>query len=212
MLFLRLAMRVMALVSRHAWALAPTNCDGDTDPASPLVVDVGGDGIQLGTKGEGVYFDLLAVGTSLHLQWVRPHGDEAFLVADLNGNGRIDDGSELFGEGTMLVHRGTRARNGFIALAQYDSPSLGGNDDGLITKDDAIWSTLRLWTDSDANGRSAPGEIQTPQALGVVAFETIPRFRRHVDSAGNEIPFYAWVRKAQGKKLLMVDVFFRTIP
>src|SRR5687768_11727578 len=87
-------------------------------PNSPLIVDVGGDDIELGPKGVGVYFDLYATGTPTHMQWVRVHGDEAFLVADLNGNGVVDNGSELFGVGTELVLEGGRATNGFIALQQ----------------------------------------------------------------------------------------------
>ena len=192
----------------HAW-----EDDGCYHPPnSPLIVDVRGDDIKLGPKGVGVYFDLYATGAPIHMQWVRAHGDEAFLVADLNGNGIVDNGGELFGVGTELVFEGEQATNGYIALQQYDSPSLGGNDDGQISNLDTIWSMLKLWTDRNADGRSVPSEMQTPQALGLTAFGTIPKLSKRVDEAGNTMPFYSWVSRSKGKKVLMVDVFFVGLP
>lgn len=181
-------------------------------PYSPLIVDVRGDGIHLGPKGVGVYFDLYANGTPIHMQWVRAQEDEAFLVADLNGNGVVDNGSELFGEGTELVLEGGHAVNGFIALQQYDSPSLGGNDDGQISNQDALWPMLHLWTDRNADGRSVPSEMQTPQALGLASFGIIPRLSKRVDEAGNAMPFFSWVTRSNSRKVLMVDVFFVGLP
>ncbi|HKE94673.1 MAG TPA: hypothetical protein VKB34_10230, partial [Povalibacter sp.] len=145
-------------------------------------------------------------------QWVRAGGNDGFLVIDLNGNGKIDDGSELFGEGTTLVVTGEKARNGFVALAQYDQPALGGNDDGEITSADSIWPMLRVWTDSNADGKTQRSELATLNVLGLVALGTIPKYRRYVDESGNDIPFYAWVTNRIGRKVLMVDVFFRELP
>jgi hypothetical protein len=206
--FLLFTLAVVTLVPLHAWS-APPPC---APCCSPLLIDVNGDGIKLGPRGTGVHFDLRADGIPIHMQWVRARGDEAFLVADLNGNGILDDGSELFGQGTTVVLTGEKADNGFIALAQYDLPALGGNDDGRITRDDAIWPLLRLWTDRNADGRARPSEMTTPRALNLLAFGTIPKFRNHVDESGNAIPFYAWVDRSKGKKLLMVDVFFAKLP
>ena len=42
---------------------------------------------------------------------------------------------------------GGKAANGFVALAQYDQPLLGGNDDGVISRADAIWPELTMWLD-----------------------------------------------------------------
>lgn len=189
---------------------AQDDCNGGGN--SPLIVDVHGDGIHLGQKGVGIHFDLYGNGAPIAIQWVRPQGDEAFLVMDLNGNGVVDNGSELFGEGTDLILEGGKAINGYVALQQYDSTSLGGNDDGRISSADAIWPQLRMWTDSDADGKSAPSELETPEALGLVAFDTIPRFSRHVDAAGNTMPFYSWVTRLKGRRVLMVDVFFANLP
>ncbi len=148
-----------------------------------------------------------------HVQWVKPGGDEAFLAIDRNGNGIVDNGGELFGVGTPLVFEGTNAPNGFVGLAQYDSIELGGNDDGYITKDDAIWSALRLWRDINADGISTRDEMLTPERLGITSFETIPKFGKRYDPAGNIIPYWAWAattgrpkRASDGRRVFPRDI------
>ena len=132
-----------ALLGSHAWG----GC-------SPIVIDLGNNGINLGQAGVGVYFDVNADGVRDHVQWVRRGGDEGFLAIDRSGNGLIDNGAELFGVGTPMILESRNAPNGFVGLAQYDSRQLGGNDDGRITEADAIWPQLRVWIDTNADGVS----------------------------------------------------------
>lgn len=183
----------------------------DDPPCDPLLLDLGQDGIELGPRGVGVTFDTDADGYVERIQWVREGGDEAFLVLDVNGNGRVDDGSELFGNGTLLALEGRRAPNGFVALSQYDDPALGGNDDGLITAEDAIWDELRLWLDSDADGVSTPGELMGLGDGGLRALPTIPRDGRgREDAAGNSFPYWGYaITSSRPRRMLMVDVLFQ---
>ncbi len=60
-----------------------------------------------------------------------------FLALDKNGDGKINDGSELFG---------ATSGNGFADLAQYDSD---GN--GWIDEADEIFDKLLIWS-KDENG------------------------------------------------------------
>lgn len=199
---LRAGLLLAALSSANAWA----GC-------SPIIIDLGNNGIQLGEAGIGVYFDVNADGVRDHVQWVRRGGDEGFLAMDRTGNGLIDDGAELFGVGTPMILEGRSAPNGFVGLAQYDARQLGGNDDGLITAADAIWPQLRIWVDLDADGVSTRAELRALQSFGITALQTIPRIRKHVDAAGNVIPYWAWaMRNARPGRVLMVDVFFRQLP
>lgn len=193
-------------------AAAPQLCSA-WGQCTPIVIDLGNNGIDLGPAGVGVFFDMDANGTRDHLQWVRRGGDEGFLAYDRSGNGIVDDGSELFGVGTPLELEGRTARNGFVGLAQYDSRQLGGNDDGLITEADAIWPQLSVWIDSNADGISTRDEMRSLKSTGLTALETIPKIRKHVDDAGNFIPYWAWAQqRSRPGRTLMVDVFFVVLP
>ncbi|MBX9721473.1 MAG: hypothetical protein K2X81_08780, partial [Candidatus Obscuribacterales bacterium] len=86
----------------------------------------------------GVVFDIGATGIPVKTAWVAP--SDGLLVLDRNGNGSIDDGTELFGNLTPLVSGGL-AKNGFAALAQYDE-----NADGKIDSSDSVFGQLRILT------------------------------------------------------------------
>lgn len=201
-------------------AAIPVPCDG-----SPLVIDLNQNGIRFGQAGIGVYFDINGDGEKTLMQWVRSDGDEAFLVRDLNGNGKIDDGSELFGTGTRMLPLNPQSKiaesqeyvlapNGFVALAQFDQLQHGGNDDGLISIDDAIWYALRLWLDVNADGISAPSELMALDELGFTHLNVIPKRSHRQDPAGNVIPFWSWVINGNQRghnKYKMVDVFFKAL-
>jgi hypothetical protein len=63
--------------------------------ATPLVLDLGGDGIKSTPLSDGVQFDLLATGNRIPTGWVGEK--DGLLVRDINQNGLIDSGAELFG-------------------------------------------------------------------------------------------------------------------
>lgn len=84
---------------------------------SPLILDLDGDGIETISKSAGIYFDHDGNQFSETTGWVGK--DDGLLVWDKNGNGRIDDGSELFGNNTLL-NNSSKAANGFAALANLD--------------------------------------------------------------------------------------------
>ena len=76
-------------------------------------------------------FDIDADGYSESVTWVSPEARDAFLFLDRNGNGIVDDGSELFGDATYLFS-GEIAQHGYEALAEFDLFEYGGNGDGVI--------------------------------------------------------------------------------
>jgi len=130
----------------------------------PLVLDLDGDGLELVGASGSILFDHNADGIKTGTGWARP--DDGFLVRDLNGNGIIDTGRELFGVDTIKTNGGL-ATDGFDALRDIDT-----NGDGFITSADAAYADLRVWRDLDQNGISTSNELFALAGLGITSIGT----------------------------------------
>lgn len=137
---------------------------------SPLILDLDHHGIETTGVENAVDFDINGDGWVDRIGWTSAHGEEAFLWLDGNRNGRVDDGSELFGTSTRLPS-GEFAENGFEALAVYDSYDLGGNEDGRITSADLVWRSLRLWIDENHDAESQGHEVRPLRSAGVLTID-----------------------------------------
>lgn len=99
----------------------------------PLVINM--DDVPAKLDDITYYFDLDCDGKLEKMSGLS--SSSGFLALDKNGDGIINDGSELFG---------TKSGDGFYDLSEYDED---GN--GWIDENDAVFSMLKIWT-KDENG------------------------------------------------------------
>ena len=170
--------------------------------SDPLILDLDRDGIELLPVHKGVNFDIWSSGKLNAVAWT--NGDDGILVLDRNGNGVIDNGSELFGN-----INGDHA-DGFSQLSELDTAAMGGNEDGVLTADDAAFSQLLIWQDANVDGVSEATEL-----VGLDAYRVTRMLLQGeaVDygHAGSPIPTANYVETEEGP-MLMADAFLRTAP
>ena len=187
---------------------------------SPVVIPLHGgnfeDAFTNFDAGDTVMFKQRNTSTPLALSWIAAGAPYGFLALDRNGNGTIDSLGELFGNFTNQAadeypidpETGGYEPTGFRALAVYDRPDEGGNGDGVITKDDAIWSSLRVWEDTCHCGNSAGGVMHTLEELGITELGTRAERVGRKDKFGNALRFKSYI-KQNGSHQTVYDVFFR---
>ena len=124
----------------------PQYCD-------PLVVNLSG---NPGTVSDQTFaFDIDSDGVEDRIN--RLVGGTGFLALDSNGDGVINDGSELFG---------TQSGDGFEDLAKYDDD---GN--GWIDENDEIFSRLKIWT-TDSSGKDALVDLKSSD-VGAICLRSV---------------------------------------
>ncbi|AWW75330.1 hypothetical protein CD351_12915 [Erythrobacter sp. KY5] len=123
-----------------------------------IVLDLDRDGIETErfskTKAR---FDMNGDGIADDTGWTTSR--DGFLVVDRNENGRIDDGSEL-----SFYLDAPEARSAMQGLASFDT-----NGDGLVSVLDERFGELKVWVDTDHDGRSDMGELRTLADHGIVS-------------------------------------------
>lgn len=154
--------------------------------SDPIVLDLDGDGVELTSAEDGVRFDHNADGTSEKAGWVG--ADDGLLVLDVDGSGRIENGTEVFSE----VFNGGSYANSLEALASLDD-----NADGIIDANDSAFGDIAVWQDANSDGVTQDGELKSLAELGIEAIG-LEADSVYKDVAGNSVYAEGGFRKADG--------------
>ena len=166
--------------------------------ATPLVLDLNGDGIHTTSINKGVLFDVNADGQPSISGWT--DGKDGLLTLDLNGDGKINDGEELFGNGTNTVNG--KASDGYAALSQYDL-----NTDGVIDTKDAVFSKLQVWVDANVDGVTDAGELHSLTDLSIASLHLQTLASTQTDNGNTLAMTSSWTAN-DGTLHNMADVWF----
>jgi hypothetical protein len=166
----------------------------------PLTLDLDGDGIELtalGTAGQAgastVFFDFDGDGFKERTGWVK--ADDGMLAIDLNGNGLIDNGGELFGQ---------PVRDGYEVLETYDT-----FQDGVIDAKDAAFARLRIWRELDQDGVTDAGELKTLTESGITSI-SLTRTDVTGTNQGHDRGFQGGFTRANGTTGTAETIYFAT--
>lgn len=167
---------------------------------SPIIINLTGNQTRMSDVVGGVVFDINGLNHMFRIGWPLIPSEDAWLARDVDGNGSIDSGAELFGNATRLRSR-RPAGNGYHALADLDV-----NVDGIIDAADPVFAELLLWTDLNRDGLSAPDEL-LPFGSRFTGIETDARESRRRDGYGNVFRYRARVHAVDGSFWYSYDVY-----
>ena len=170
------------------------NNAAQTDPIyrDPLLIDLNGDGITTTDVNNGIYFDHDVNGFAEKSAWVS--NDDGILAFDVNNNGVIDNGSEIFGD-AFLKPDGSSAQSGFDALSSLDS-----NNDNIIDANDSQFNNIKIL--------KADGSLISLAEAGIVSISLNAQASNTVDENGNTQLNVSSFTKADGSTGSLADYTF----
>ncbi len=169
-------------------------------PSSPLVLSPNKNAVLTTSILNGVYFDLDNNGHKEWTAWTL----QGILCFDIDEDGIISHGGELFGNHTILKN-GQKAANGFEALKEKDS-----NHDAKIDENDELYHKLLIWFDRNQDGISQPDEIMTLIEAAIKSIDLNYINSNDVDSNGNSHKQQGSYTLTDGSIANISDVWFQS--
>lgn len=143
---------------------------------TPLVLKFDAAPVQM-VASPAATFDIDDLGACVTTDW--PTTATPWLALDVDKDGTIDSGRELFGSGTRIEDN-RRARNGFMALSALDT-----DNNGRIDASDERFGELVLWSDHDGDKRGTFAEMEPLSVRSVLSIELDYAVRPSCDDRGN---------------------------
>lgn len=147
--------------------IPPPVSSGEGSPILYAVLDLGGDGFAITpVQKTTVLFDHVGNGVRIGTMWIG--ANDALLALDLNGNGIVDNGTELIGN-RFKAGSARAMADVFSALSPLDD-----NRDGVIDAHDASYSKLMLWQDINGDAICDATEMHALGQSGILSINTEP--------------------------------------
>jgi large repetitive protein len=176
---------------------ASSNLTVTANYVPPIVIDLDGDGVEFAPLAAGVTFDYAGDGTPGGTAWAG--GDDGLLAIDLNGDGIVNDGSEIvFGGNGLTDLQG-------LAIT-YDS-----NHDGVLSASDTAFAQFGVWQDANSNGVTDAGEFNSLVELGITSIDLVSDGVSYTAADGDVVVHgtgsFSW---ADGTSGTLADASFAT--
>ena len=135
--------------------------------------DLDGDGLDMVSILESEIVIRTEGGGLTRIGWLG--GDDGFLALDRNGDGEINNLSEI-----SFVQDLEGATTDMEALVVYDT-----NEDGVFDASDERWGEFTVWRDLNQNGKSGENELMSLEEAGITSINLT------LQSTGNDRHDYA---------------------
>lgn len=197
-------------------AMSPEAKNSACDEAgAPLMIQLGNNttALTLTAPSDGVDLDLLG-GKSypsphdkVHASWPTPNSaNDVYMLVKPNRDHLVLGADEMFAD-TTLGPDTKYVKQGFAALAKYDD-----NKDQMITAEDVVFSELRLWKDSNHDGRVQESELSTLSDLKILALDLRYETQyRETDAYGNQSRYKSVVVMEDQSYGMIFDLWLRFI-
>ena len=144
----------------------------DWSTAFPVILDLNGNGVDV-SFGNNVSFDMDGDGFREETAWAA--ADDGFLVVDLDADGAISadggDGDITLAEELVLSSWAAEGSTDLQALAEATDADgdliFDTNGDGLLTSNDDVWASMKVWQDLDQDGEVDDGELKHLDDWGI---------------------------------------------
>ncbi|WP_354443570.1 Ig-like domain-containing protein [Ottowia thiooxydans] len=183
----------------RGWTPPPRAAHLDNSMQGPVVIDLGGDGLQLiDAASSPAQWDVNGDGAADQMGWIGPQ--DAFLALDRDGDGRITRLDEF-----SFMDDWPGARTDLEGLQAFDT-----NGDGMLSAEDERWQDFGLFQDLNSNGIQDEGEFTPMVDTGIVAISLTGQGEAF-DINGNLVMGMTTVWMADGSTREAGDVMLRVI-